>query len=179
MYAAKQANIDRAVDKYAQIMADYYDTWYRIVDDKVKDQLLTRDIPLWDGYWIIDNTKTGNWKNRWVDKFDKAVSGVCEFFAPVGKMYAPNGVGAYATGSLVHFVVDGQLSDYGVAVSSHEMTHNLDGAVYFNGYGRRQEMGAETFAMGLLEVPSTPGQGQYGLNLAFDWSNKKEFDTSK
>ncbi len=149
VYAAKQANIDRAVDKYAQIMADYYDTWYRIVDDKVKDQLLTRDIPLWDGYWIIDNTKT------------------------VGKMYAPNGVGAYATGSLVHFVVDGQLSDYGVAVSSHEMTHNLDGAVYFNGYGRRQEMGAETFAMGLLEVPSTPGQGQYGLNLAFDWSNKK------
>ena len=173
VYAAKQANIDRAVDKYAQIMADYYDTWYRIVDDKVKDQLLTRDIPLWDGYWIIDNTKTGNWKNRWVDKFDKAVSGVYEFFAPVGKMYAPNGVGAYATGSLVHFVVDGQLSDYGVAVSSHEMTHNLDGAVYFNGYGRRQEMGAETFAMGLLEVPSTPGQGQYGLNLAFDWSNKK------
>ncbi|MDE7022745.1 MAG: peptidase, partial [Ligilactobacillus sp.] len=141
--------------------------------DKVKDQLLTRDIPLWDGYWIIDNTKTGNWKNRWVDKFDKTVSGVYEFFAPVGKMYAPNGVGAYATGSLVHFVVDGQLSDYGVAVSSHEMTHNLDGAVYFNGYGRRQEMGAETFAMGLLEVPSTPGQGQYGLNLAFDWSNKK------
>ena len=173
VYAAKQANIDRAVDKYAQIMADYYDTWYRIVDDKVKAQLLTRDIPLWDGYWIIDNTKTGNWKNRWVDKFDKAVSGVYEFFAPVGKMYAPNGVGAYATGSLVHFVVDGQLSDYGVAVSSHEMTHNLDGAVYFNGYGRRQEMGAETFAMGLLEVPSTPGQGQYGLNLAFDWSNKK------
>ena len=173
VYAAKQANIDRAVDKYAQIMADYYDTWYRIVDDKVKDQLLTRDIPLWDGYWIIDNTKTGNWKNRWVDKFDKTVSGVYEFFAPVGKMYAPNGVGAYATGSLVHFVVDGQLSDYGVAVSSHEMTHNLDGAVYFNGYGRRQEMGAETFAMGLLEVPSTPGQGQYGLNLAFDWSNKK------
>ena len=173
VYAAKQANIDRAVDKYAQIMADYYDTWYRIVDDKVKAQLHTRDIPLWDGYWIIDNTKTGNWKNRWVDKFDKAVSGVYEFFAPVGKMYAPNGVGAYATGSLVHFVVDGQLSDYGVAVSSHEMTHNLDGAVYFNGYGRRQEMGAETFAMGLLEVPSTPGQGQYGLNLAFDWSNKK------
>ncbi|BDI01344.1 hypothetical protein LmYK1_05840 [Ligilactobacillus murinus] len=173
VYAAKQANIDRAVDKYAQIMADYYDTWYRIVDDKVKAQLLTRDIPLWDGYWIIDNTKTGNWNNRWVDKFDKAVSGVYEFFAPVGKMYAPNGVGAYATGSLVHFVVDGQLSDYGVAVSSHEMTHNLDGAVYFNGYGRRQEMGAETFAMGLLEVPSTPGQGQYGLNLAFDWSNKK------
>ena len=173
VYAAKQANIDRAVDKYAQIMADYYDTWYRIVDDKVKNQLLTRDIPIWDGYWIIDNTKTGNWKNRWVDKFDKSVSGVYEFFAPVGKMYAPNGLGAYATGSLVHFVVDGQLSDYGVAVSSHEMTHNLDGAVYFNGYDRRQEMGAETFAMGLLEVPSTPDQSQYGLNLAFDWSNKK------
>ena len=33
----------------------------------------------------------------------------------------PNGVGAYATGSLVHFVVDGQLSDYGVAVSSREI----------------------------------------------------------
>ncbi|WP_304974423.1 ZmpA/ZmpB/ZmpC family metallo-endopeptidase, partial [uncultured Ligilactobacillus sp.] len=173
VYAAKQANVDQAVAKYAQIMADYYDTWYRIVDDKVKGQLLTRDIPIWDGYWIIDNTKTGGWKNRWVDKFDKSVTGVYEFFAPVGKMYAPNGVGAYANGSLVHFVVDGQLSDYGVAVSSHEMTHNLDGAVYFNGYGRRQEMGAETFAMGLLEVPSTPDQSQYGLNLAFDWSNKK------
>ena len=85
-------------------MADYYDTWYRIVDDKVKDQLLTRDIPLWDGYWIIDNTKTGNWKNRWVDKFDKRrYLGVLNSFAPVGKMYAPSRSGPMTTGSLVPF----------------------------------------------------------------------------
>ena len=49
VYAAKTSlwPLDRAVDKYAQIMADYYVILgLRIVDDKVKDQLLTRDIPL-------------------------------------------------------------------------------------------------------------------------------------
>ena len=171
-YRAKQDQVDQAVAKYAQIMANYYDTWYRIVAENVKDQLLTRDIPMWDGYWIIDNKRPGRYQNRWVNKLDKSVTGVYEFFAPIGKLYGANGVGAYATGSLVHFVVDGQLSNYGVAVATHEMTHNFDGAIYFNGYGRRENIGAETFAQGLLEGPWTPTQANYALNLAFDWTDR-------
>ncbi|GAB9259155.1 hypothetical protein CANFE04_16070 [Ligilactobacillus animalis] len=117
---------------------------------------MTRDIPMWDGYWIIDTKQPGIYQNRWVNKLDKSVTGVYEFFAPIGKLYGANGTGAYATGSLVHFVVDGQLSDYGVAVATHEMTHNFDGAIYFNGHGRRGDIGAETFAQGLLEGPWSP-----------------------
>lgn len=171
-YRAMQDQVDQKVAKYAQIMANYYDTWYRIVSENVKGQLLTRDIPMWDGYWIIDTKQPGNYQNRWVNKLDKSVTGVYEFFAPIGKLYGANGTGAYATGSLVHFVVDGQLSDYGVAVATHEMTHNFDGAIYFNGHGRRGDIGAETFAQGLLEGPWSPTQANYALNLAVDWTDR-------
>lgn len=171
-YRAMQDQVDQKVAKYAQIMANYYDTWYRIVSENVKGQLLTRDIPMWDGYWIIDTKQPGNYQNRWVNKLDKSVTGVYEFFAPIGKLYGANGTGAYATGSLVHFVVDGQLSDYGVAVATHEMTHNFDGVIYFNGHGRRGNIGAETFAQGLLEGPWSPTQANYALNLAFDWTDR-------
>ena len=50
------------------------------------------------------------------------------------------------------------------------MTHNFDGGIYFNGYGRRDGEYAENFAMGLLQSPYTKDSSVYGLNLVYEWS---------
>ncbi|OUZ27874.1 hypothetical protein A5806_002650, partial [Enterococcus faecium] len=52
---------------------------------------------------------------------------------------------------------------------THEMTHNFDGGIYFNGYGRRDGVGAENFAMGLLQSPDSQTSSIYGLNLVYNW----------
>ncbi|WP_438784761.1 ZmpA/ZmpB/ZmpC family metallo-endopeptidase, partial [Enterococcus sp. DIV0765f] len=172
VYKERVQEFHNVINRFADMYAVYYDTWYRIADDNVKNQLLTRDIPVWDGYWIIDNTQSGYWKNRWVSKYDETIPAMTEFFGAIGKWYAPNGVGAYANGSLVHFVVDAVVTEYGTSTLTHEMTHNFDGNIYLNGYGRREGQGAENFATGLLQVPSNSSDKIYGLNLIFDWSNK-------
>lgn len=170
VYENKISEFKTKIQHYADLWAKYYDTWYRIVDDNVKSNLYTSDIPVWDGYWIIDKTQKGRWKNRWVDPYDESVPGMIEFFGPIGKWYAPNGTGAYATGSLVHFVVDAVVSDYGTSTLTHEMTHNFDSKIYLNGYGRRKGQQAENFALGLLQSPDKKDSSKYGLNFVFDWS---------
>ena len=55
------------------------------------------------------------------------------------------GYNAYATGSVTHFDAAKLLEDYGNSVYTHEMTHNSDGAIYFEGYGRREGLGAELY----------------------------------
>ncbi|MCR1913781.1 G5 domain-containing protein [Enterococcus hirae] len=173
VYEQKVKEFHNVINKFADMYAVYYDTWYRIVDSNVKNQLLTRDIPVWDGYWIIDNTQSGYWKNRWVSKYDETIPAMTEFFGAIGKWYAPNGTGAYANGSLVHFVVDAVVTEYGTSTLTHEMTHNFDNGIYLNGYGRREGQGAENFATGLLQVPSNSSDKIYGLNLIYDWKNKE------
>ncbi|WP_200906397.1 ZmpA/ZmpB/ZmpC family metallo-endopeptidase, partial [Enterococcus faecium] len=168
-YAQKVKEFEKTLNHFGDMWAGYYDTWYRIVDEKVKSQLYTRDIPVWDGYWIIDNTQKGYWKNRWVGPYDESVPGMTEFFGAIGKWYDPNGTGAYANGSLVHFVVDAVVTNYGTSTLTHEMTHNFDGGIYFNGYGRRDGVGAESFAMGLLQSPDSQTSSVYGLNLVYNW----------
>ena len=64
-----------------------------------------------------------------------------EFFGPAGKWYPSKGYNAYATGSVTHFDRARLLEDYGNSVYTHEMTHNSDGAIYFEGYGRREGLG--------------------------------------
>ena len=169
IYAQKVKEFEKTINHYGDLWAGYYDTWYRIVDDKVKSKLYTSDIPVWDGYWIIDNTQIGYWKNRWVGPYDSSVPGMTEFFGAIGKWYDPNGTGAYANGNLVHFVVDAVVSDYGTSTLTHEMTHNFDGGIYLNGYGRRNGQYAENFAMGLLQSPYTKDSSIYGLNLVYNW----------
>ena len=57
------------------------------------------------------------------------------------------------------------------------MTHNNDGSAYLGGYGRRFGLGAESFALGLLQAE---GKGEAGasthftLNTMFDHSAKKD-----
>ena len=47
------------------------------------------------------------------------------------------------------------------------MTHNFDGDIYFEGYGRREGLGAELYAYGLLQSVSRLDEEDMILNTAF------------
>ncbi|WP_153048879.1 ZmpA/ZmpB/ZmpC family metallo-endopeptidase, partial [Streptococcus suis] len=87
-----------------------------------------------------------------------------DFFGPVHKWFRNNGLGAYATGKETSFVTVNLLSQYGAALYTHEMVHNLDSSTYFYGHGRRTGLGAEFFARGLLENVGDSKSTVLGLN---------------
>ncbi|MEW4355185.1 ZmpA/ZmpB/ZmpC family metallo-endopeptidase [Streptococcus pneumoniae] len=170
-YASEIERVDKLVDYYAKVQANHFDFWYRIAKPEVKERLYSRrDIPIpsWDGYLI---PKFGNKESYWMPKFGEGASPrMTDFFAPIGKYYTSNGLGAYATGSLVHFVLDRMLDLYGESVFTHEMTHNFDGTIYLGGHGRRETLGAEVFAQGLLQSTSTATNQIFSLNTHADFA---------
>lgn len=164
------------IKTYADDWANYFDFWYRMTNDQGKKLLLTRNIPIWDSYLIQDSSVHGG--EYWADKYNTSVPAIAEFFGPVGDMYRPNGYAAYANGQYVHFVAFRPLDGPGTSTMTHEMTHNFDGSIYFDGYGRRDSMGAESFAMGLLQSTFSTNANYYGLNLAFDYSSTPKKTTN-
>ncbi|MGT2926291.1 ZmpA/ZmpB/ZmpC family metallo-endopeptidase, partial [Streptococcus cuniculipharyngis] len=170
-YQKQVEDYQAKVRKAAEKQRDYYDLWYRIAKPEVKDRLHTNrgmPIPNWDGY-LYNNRKT------WMQPYGETASNrMLDFFGPIGKWYAPNGTGAYATGSLTHFVVDTMISDYGQALTTHEMTHNLDGRVYLGGYGRRPGLGADSFTTGFFESVNGAQNKRIGLNLHADYLNDND-----
>ncbi|MBK0347835.1 YSIRK-type signal peptide-containing protein [Aerococcaceae bacterium zg-ZJ1578] len=170
-YASELDRVNKLVDYFAKTQGDHFDFWYRMARPEVRDRLYSRrdmPIPVWDGYYI---PRYGRNPVHWMPKFGEgATSRMTDFFAPIGKYYLPNGVGAYATGDLVHYVIDKALTPYGQSVFTHEMTHNLDGTVYLGGYGRRESFGAEVFAQGLLQATTSATNQIFALNTNADFS---------
>ncbi|HGL8572235.1 TPA: ZmpA/ZmpB/ZmpC family metallo-endopeptidase [Streptococcus pneumoniae] len=171
-----KASVDYAADGYR----NYYDFWYRLVPDNVKQYLL-RDtvIPIWEGY---------NAPGGWVEKYgryntDNVYTPLREFFGPIEKYYGYNGTGAYAAlydnpmdpRSDVSYVALNMIGDYGISVYTHETTHINDRKIYLGGFGRREGTDAEAFAQGMLQLP-VPGSGfneygSLGLNTVFKKPN--------
>ena len=60
-------------------------------------------------------------------------------------------------------------------VYTHEMTHNSDGSVYFEGHGRREGEGPESFATGMLE--SVTNVSEKGLVLNSFYQGDKDSTT--
>ncbi|MFK8243321.1 ZmpA/ZmpB/ZmpC family metallo-endopeptidase [Facklamia sp. 252] len=170
-YASELDRVNKLVDYFAKTQGDHFDFWYRIARPEVKARMYSRSnmpIPVWDGYYIPN---FGRKPVHWMPKFGEgATSRMTDFFAPIGKYYTPNGVGAYATGDLVHYVIDKALSAYGQSVFTHEMTHNMDGTVYLGGYGRREFFGAEIYAQGLLQATTSATNQIFALNTNTDYS---------
>ncbi|MTV85711.1 ZmpA/ZmpB/ZmpC family metallo-endopeptidase, partial [Streptococcus pneumoniae] len=75
--------------------------------------------------------------------------------------------GAYANGSLTHCVLDRLLDAYGTSVYTHEMVHNSDSAIYFEGNGRREGLGAELYALGLLQSVDSVNSHILALNTLY------------
>jgi len=155
---------------------NHVDTWYKLLSDDIKSRMVKQNVTaVWDGFdvegrgWIDVN---GN------DNKGNPYAPSREFFNLVGGRaggwYKSNGYGAHAAGSIrVNFEAFDLLTEYGVSVFTHELTHVNDRDIYLGGHGRRQGIGPEGYAQGLLQspVPDQPGWGALGLNMAFDRPN--------
>ena len=154
--------VEDRVRKTAEWQRDHYDFWYKILSPESKDKLF-RSVLVYDGFSLVD--KDG--KRYWAPANDKKSLAMQEFFGPAGKWYPSKGYNAYATGSVTHFDAARLLEDYGNSVYTHEMTHNSDGSIYFEGYGRREGLGAELYARGLLQSTPSPNEPTITLNTLF------------
>ncbi|WP_347301329.1 ZmpA/ZmpB/ZmpC family metallo-endopeptidase [Dolosigranulum savutiense] len=165
--AQLQKEIETAGDRHR----DFIDSWYKIANDETKDRLMRdRVTPIWEGFHLHER--------GWVNEFGKDNRGQDyapsrEFYNVIGEYYGSNGTGAYANGTLIHFVVYDYLGEGGHATWSHEMTHNYDGLVFLGGPGRRNGVGAEAYASGMLQSPGQNGGGYGGLgvNLSYSWED--------
>ena len=154
--------VEDRVRKSAEWQRDHYDFWYKILSPESKDKLF-RSVLVYDGFSLVG--KDG--KRYWAPANDKKSLAMQEFFGPAGKWYPSKGYNAYATGSVTHFDAARLLEDYGNSVYTHEMTHNSDGSIYFEGYGRREGLGAELYARGLLQSTPSPNEPTITLNTLF------------
>ena len=154
--------VEDRVRKTAEYQRDHYDFWYKILSDESEDKLF-RSVLVYDGFSLVD--KDG--KRYWAPANDKKSLAMQEFFGPAGKWYPSKGYNAYATGSVTHFDAARLLEDYGNSVYTHEMTHNSDGGIYFEGYGRREGLGAELYARGLLQSSPSADEPTITLNTLF------------
>ena len=154
--------VEDRVRKTAEYQRDHYDFWYKILSPESKDKLF-RSVLVYDGFSLIDK----NGQKYWAPANDKKSLAMQEFFGPAGKWYPSKGYNAYATGSVTHFDAAKLLEDYGNSVYTHEMTHNSDGAIYFEGYGRREGLGAELYARGLLQSSPSADEPTITLNTLF------------
>ena len=154
--------VEDRVRKTAEYQRDHYDFWYKILSDESKDKLF-RSVLVYDGFSLVDK----NGQKYWAPANDKKSLAMQEFFGPAGKWYPSKGYNAYATGSVTHFDAAKLLEDYGNSVYTHEMTHNSDGGIYFEGNGRREGLGAELYARGLLQSTPSADEATITLNTLF------------
>ena len=154
--------VEDRVRKSAEYQRDHYDFWYKILSPESRDKLF-RSVLVYDGFLMKDSTG----QRYWAPANDKKSLAMQEFFGPAGKWYPSKGYNAYATGSVTHFDAARLLEDYGNSVYTHEMTHNSDGAIYFEGYGRREGLGAELYARGLLQSSPSADEPTITLNTLF------------
>ena len=151
------------VDQSAKWQRDHYDIWYKVLAPEFKERLY-RAVPVTDAFEVKDT----NGRGYWATLSDKNIDSIYSFFGPAGKYHTPRpNAGAYATGVEAYFVSDRLLDQYGTSVYSHEMVHNSDGAVYFEGNERREGLGAELYALGLLQSADSVDKEAIVLNTVF------------
>ena len=165
---ALRAYVRGRVDLTAKRLRDHYDIWYNLLNAEAKERLF-RSLIVYDGFRV----KNEAGELYWARLNNKNIASIRDFFGPVGKWYEIRPTdGAYANGSAMHFVTDRLLDDLGPTVYSHEMVHNSDSNIYFEGYGRREGQGAELFALGLLE--SAESLSSHGLVLNTVYEGNKD-----
>ena len=151
------------VDQAAKWERDHYDIWYNLLSSEYKERLF-RSVPIIDGFAMKDTQG----RSYWATATDKNIDSIYNFFGPAGKWYGNSpAAGAYATGYEVHYVSDRLLDKYGTSVYTHEMTHNSDGHIYFEGNGRREGLGAELYALGLLQSADSLEKDAIVLNTLY------------
>lgn len=157
-----KAYVRSLVDQSAEWHRNHFDFWYKLLSPESKEKL-PRNVLNYDGFSFPDASGKALWRT-----LDDESSSIRGFFGPVGRWYGNNGLGAYATGTVTHFVVNNLFGRYGASTFTHEMVHNSDSNIYFEGYGRRTGLGAELFATGLLQSPDYIEQPSLAINHIFN-----------
>ena len=132
---------------------DHYDYWYRILDDKNKEKLY-RSVLVYDAFRFGTDEKED--KDTYQATFETNHPAIKHFFGPAGNNVVHNANGAYATGDAFYYMAYRMLDKDGAVTYTHEMTHNSDREIYLGGYGRRNGLGPEFYAKGLLQAPDHP-----------------------
>ncbi|MDW8732676.1 ZmpA/ZmpB/ZmpC family metallo-endopeptidase [Streptococcus suis] len=165
--------LQASLDKTVQSQQEFIDVWYRISEKS--DTLRSHPTVV-----VVDSLQALGQpgqlaRNLWSAKTgDKALPGVREFITPMG-LYSNflQAGGQKDSDTRITFFLGKALTDNGLSVYTHEMTHIFDNKVWFNGYGRRTNKDAELYATGLFDSHNnTQGQSSYApifnLNTAYE-----------
>ncbi|MDW8720499.1 ZmpA/ZmpB/ZmpC family metallo-endopeptidase [Streptococcus suis] len=165
--------LQASLDKTVQSQQEFIDVWYRISEKS--DTLRTHPTVV-----VVDSLQALGQANEsarslWSAKTgNKALPGVRQFITPMG-LYSNflQAGGQKDSDTRITFFLGKALTDNGLSVYTHEMTHIFDNKVWFNGYGRRTNKDAELYATGLFDSHNnTQGQSSYApifnLNTVYE-----------
>ena len=150
---------------------DHYDYWYRILDDKNKEKLY-RSVLVYDAFRFGTDEKVD--KDTYQANFETNHPAIKHFFGPAGNNVVHNSNGAYATGDAFYYMAYRMLDKDGAVTYTHEMTHNSDREIYLGGYGRRNGLGPEFYAKGLLQAPDHPHDPTITINSILKYDKSEE-----
>ncbi|COO09139.1 immunoglobulin A1 protease [Streptococcus pneumoniae] len=165
--------VEDNVKEAAKRFRDHYDYWYKILDNDNKEKLY-RSILVYDAF------KFGTDKDK--DKvthqatFETDHPAIKHFFGPAGNNVVHNANGAYATGDAFYYMSYRMLDKSGAVTYTHEMTHNSDREIYLGGYGRRNGLGPEFYAKGLLQAPDHPNDATLTINSVLKYDEAENAD---
>lgn len=156
--AQKVAEIKQMVDNAAEKYREYFDMWYRVGNETMRNNLV-RAVPVWDGF---------SYDNGWTEKYGPGnFTSVEEFYGPVGRWYPANGLAGYSNRNGTWMVASGMLHPgYNLSIYTHEMTHNLSYRVMLGGYGEREGSHAELYPTSFLQNPYSRQHDVLGFNQA-------------
>ena len=148
---------------------DHYDYWYKILDDKNKSKLY-RSVLVYDAF------RFGNDEDNKIQEanFETNHPAIKHFFGPAGNNVVHNSNGAYATGDAFYYMAYRMLDKDGAVTYTHEMTHNSDREIYLGGYGRRNGLGPEFYAKGLLQAPDHPNDPTITINSILKYEKSED-----
>ena len=150
---------------------DHYDYWYKILDDNNKEKLY-RSVLVYDAFRF--GTDKSEDKVTYQATFETDHPAIKHFFGPAGNNVVHNSNGAYATGDAFYYMAYRMLDKDGAVTYTHEMTHNSDREIYLGGYGRRNGLGPEFYAKGLLQAPDHPHDPTITINSILKYDKYEE-----
>ncbi|MEL0344448.1 ZmpA/ZmpB/ZmpC family metallo-endopeptidase [Streptococcus pneumoniae] len=163
--------VEENAEAAAKRFRDHYDYWYKILDKENKEKLY-RSVLVYDAF------RFGNDKDNKLQEanFETNHPAIKNFFGPAGNNVVHNGHGAYATGDAFYYMAYRMLDKSGAVTYTHEMTHNSDREIYLGGYGRRNGLGPEFYAKGLLQAPDHPNDATITINSVLKYDEAENAD---
>ena len=150
---------------------DHYDYWYKILDNENKEKLY-RSVLVYDAFRFGTDDKGE--KDTYQATFETNHPAIKHFFGPAGNNVVHNSNGAYATGDAFYYMAYRMLDKDGAVTYTHEMTHNSDREIYLGGYGRRNGLGPEFYAKGLLQAPDHPNDPTITINSILKYEESED-----